>query len=342
MEQTQKQRLDVRKNEIEPESRIMKPDELLTTWLIELEEIDRSPKTIMRYGGVVRRFLAWHEDEERQPVALDDLTPIALVSYRSYLQQKCAASTVNVHVAALRAWCQWLVENEYLVENPAINLKLVGRVQADAPEPVSNTAVNALLRAVRRGRHGKRDYAILQMLLQTGMRIGECQALCCQDIIFNERKGTVLIRSGKGNKSRTVPLNSSLRSALVEYAAPILDCEPTAKDVSGQWPQSQETRYTLPLWLSQKGNQLSSPAMWRVVNRVVVECANRGIVREDTKPHDLRHTFAHGYLQQHPGDLVGLARILGHESLDTTKIYTQLTAEELAERVEQIPLNAYG
>jgi len=82
--------------------------------------------------------------------------------------------------------------------------------------------------------------------------------------------------------------------------------------------------------------------MWRVVNRVVKACASRGLVPEDTKPYDLRHTFAHRYLQQHPGDLVGLARILGHESLDTTKIYTQLTSEELANRVEQISLNAYG
>jgi site-specific recombinase XerC len=82
--------------------------------------------------------------------------------------------------------------------------------------------------------------------------------------------------------------------------------------------------------------------MWRVVNRVVVECGNRGLARENTKPHDLRHTFAHRYLQQYPGDLVGLARILGHESLDTTKVYTQLTSEELARRIEQIPLNAYG
>lgn len=70
--------------------------------------------------------------------------------------------------------------------------------------------------------------------------------------------------------------------------------------------------------------------------------ANRELVPAETKPHDLRHTFAHRYLQQHPGDLVGLARILGHESLDTTKIYTRLTPGELALRVEQIPLNAYG
>ena len=320
----------------------MTPAELLADWLVHLQEVDRSPKTVIRYSGVVRRFLTWHEGEERKPMELDDLTPIALVSYRSSLQKKRATATVNVHVAALRAWCQWLVDKAYLPENPAMNLKLVGQVQTEAPDPLSNTAVNALLREARRSRHGKRDQAIIQMLLQTGMRIGECQALCWQDIVFMERKGTVLIRSGKGNKSRTIPLNSSVRSALIEYAAPILDCQPTAMDVAKLWPQSQEIRSTLPLWLSQKGNQLSSPAMWRVVNKVVVGCANRGLVREDTKPHDLRHTFAHHYLRQHTGDLVGLARILGHESLDTTKIYTQPTSGELAQRVEQIPLNAYG
>jgi site-specific recombinase XerD len=309
---------------------MMSPDELLNTWLNNLKEADRSPKTILRYGGVVRRFLAWHETEERQPVTLSDLTPIALVSYRSYLHKKWAPATVNVHVAALRSWCQWLVENEYLAENPASNLRLVGQGQAVAPDPLSNTAVNALLREARRGRHGKRDHAIVQMLLQTGMRIGECQALQWQDITLKERKGTVLIRSGQGNKSRTIPLNSSIRSALVEYAAPIFNCQPAAKEVAQQWLQSQETQLYSPLWLSQKGNQLSPPAMWRVVNRAVAACASRGLIPDETKPHDLRHTFAHRYLQQHPGDLVGLARLLGHESLDTTKIYTQPTPGELA------------
>jgi site-specific recombinase XerD len=318
------------------------PEKSVAIWLNSLGDADRSPKTIMRYKGVLRRFFAWHEDEEQQPIQFTDLTPIALMSYRAYLQKKWATATVNVHVAALRAWCQWLVQNRYLIENPATNLKLVRQVQGDAPEPLSNTAVNALLREVRRGRHGKRDYVIMQMLLQTGMRIGECQALHWQDITFREKKGSVFIRSGKGNKSRTVPLNSSIRSALVEYVTPILGCKSTAKDVARQWPHPEDAMASSPLWFSQKGNQLSSPAMWRSISQAATVCAQRDLVPEETKPHDLRHTFAHRYLQQHPGDLVGLARILGHESLDTTKIYTQLTSAELTQRVEQIPLNAYG
>lgn len=321
---------------------MMSSDDLLVEWLNSLKEADRSPKTIARYRGAVHSFMAWYEAEERRSLEPGDLTPIALVGYRSYLQKKYVASTVNVHISALRAWCQWLVGCGLLDESPAARLKLVGQVQADAPEPLSDTAVNALLRAARRGRHGKRDHAILQMLLQTGIRIGECRSLGWQDITFQERKGQVLIRSGKGNKSRTIPLNSSIRSALVEYAAPTLDCQATAKDVARQWPKTHKGQSFRPLWVSQKGHQLSSPAMWRVINRVVVECANRELVPTETKPHDLRHTFAHRYLQQHPGDLVGLARLLGHESLDTTKIYTQPTSRELAQRVEQIPLNAYG
>lgn len=318
------------------------PEKSVTIWLDYLGDIDRSSKTIQRYAGVLRRFLTWHESEEQRPMQFTDLTPIALMSYRAYLQKKWATATVNVHVAALRIWCQWLVQNNYLVENPAANLKLVGQVQTATPEPLSHTAVNALLREVRRGRHGKRDHAIVQMLLQTGMRIGECQSLHWQDITFREKKGAVLIRSGKGNKSRTVPLNSSIRSALVEYVTPILGCKPIAKDVARQWPHPKDEMASSPLWVSQKGNQLSSPAMWRIVSHAATACAQRSLVPEETKPHDLRHTFAHRYLQQHPGDLVGLARILGHESLDTTKIYTQLTSEELTQRVEQIPLNAYG
>ena len=116
----------------------------------------------------------------------------------------------------------------------------MGRVEQDAPEPLSNNAVNALLRAARRGRNGQRDHAILQMLLQTGMRLGECQALRWGDIAFGERKGTVLIRAGKGNKARTIPLNKSVRTALVEYAAPLLTCEVTAAEVATGWPQQQE------------------------------------------------------------------------------------------------------
>ncbi|MBK7916696.1 MAG: tyrosine-type recombinase/integrase [Chloroflexi bacterium] len=67
-----------------------------------------------------------------------------------------------------------------------------------------------------------------------------------------------------------------------------------------------------------------------------------GQVPAEATPHSLRHTFATRYLLRHPGDLVGLARLLGHTSIQTTQIYVQPTEAEMARRVSQIDLNAYA
>jgi site-specific recombinase XerD len=65
------------------------------------------------------------------------------------------------------------------------------------------------------------------------------------------------------------------------------------------------------------------------------------LVPKTTSAHTLRHTFARNYLSQYPGDLVGLAALLGHSSLDTTRLYSQPSVEQLATRVEQLNINAY-
>jgi len=66
------------------------------------------------------------------------------------------------------------------------------------------------------------------------------------------------------------------------------------------------------------------------------------LVPEETSAHALRHTFARSYLAQYPGDVVGLATLLGHSSLDTTRLYSQPEVSQLATRVEQLNLNAYS
>ena len=317
------------------------PSALVAAWQGELAAADRAPRTVARYGSAVRGFLAWFATQEGRASALADLTPIALVGYRTALQRTAATGTVNTHLCALRAWSAWLAEQGHLATNPAARLKLVKRTAPDAPAHLDDNAVNALLRAAQRGRHPARDYAIIQVLLQTGMRLGECQALTWHDLTFGEKRGMVTIRTGKGNKARTVPLNGSARAALAPYAAPFLESEPTLRAVAAAWPRQGGSAPGGALWRSQKGNALSAPAMWRVIHGLVQDCARRRLVPATTTPHTLRHTFARRYLDAHPGDLVGLARLLGHADLNTTGIYTQLTADELADRLDRLPLNAY-
>jgi integrase/recombinase XerC len=129
------------------------------------------------------------------------------------------------------------------------------------------------------------------------------------------------VRDGKGLKARDVPLNRTARQALQSYRA------------------------TLPPWTDQtvvfrskRGTPLAVRSVQAVITRLA---AQAGIDRIAVSAHTLRHTFAVAYLQQHPGKLRQLAYLLGHESLDTTAIYTRPSPDDLADDLERSPLNVF-
>jgi len=312
---------------------------LLEAWLHHPTD-ELALLTVRRYRGALTHFLAWYEAVDGRAATLVDLHPITLAGYRGALQDVAATSTVNTHLSAVRAWCAWLHEHGYLPGNPAARLKLVGRQEPSAPRALKPAQVNALLRQAQHTRYPARNTAIVQMLIQTGMRINECAALRWDDISYREKSGLVRIRAGKGNKARRVPLNDSARQALANYAALPLGVDATSKAVAVAWPRM--TSGGVPLWTSERGHQLSVREMSRMIHDLVRSCAARGLVPAEATPHSLRHTFATRYLATQRDDLIGLARLLGHSTLDATKIYVQPTDEELAVRVERIDLNAYG
>jgi site-specific recombinase XerD len=291
----------------------------------------------------VAHFLVWFEQEEHAPLQLATLTPIALIGYRNELQheQHKSISTINLRISALRAWCAWLVDQGYLPLDPAARVKLVGGEAGSKREGLSSTQVNALLRQAQVSRDPTRNYAIVQVLLQTGLRLSECSSLTFGDITMGERSGLLLVRAGKGNKVRSVPLNSSARDAIATAVAPRLQVEdPSIKTVAKRWPKTPSPEAFLPLFESQKSGALSTSAMGQMIADLVK--AAGGLVPKHTSAHTLRHTFARNYLAQYPGDLVGLAALLGHSSLDTTRLYSQPSVEQLATRVEQLKINAYS
>ena len=164
----------------------------------------------------------------------------------------------------------------------------------------------------------RRNYAVVQLLLQAGLRVSEAAALHLEDLEIHERQGRVHIR-GKGNKERYVPLNATARRALHAY----LD----AREAVG----TQD-----PVFLSETGTALSV----RSIQSLITELARRAHLRRiPVSAHTLRHTFALGYLKENPGKLVELATLLGHESLDTTAIYSLPSEEDLAAEVERSSYN---
>jgi site-specific recombinase XerD len=310
----------------------------IAEWADALLETGCAAPTQRRYCSAAHAFVAWFEQQNHEPFAPTRLTPIDLTGYVQQLRQMSATSTVNVHTCALRSLCAWLAEQGHLEGNPALRLRAVGTAKPLAPKALRPAQVNALLRAAQQTRHGTRDYALIQLMVQTGIRISECAALRLGDIQLSERQGQVRIRAGKGNKSRTVPLNSSARQALADYLGPAWGVEPTVKAVATAWTQRPAIE---PVWASQKGGALSMRSISELIEGLVANCAARGLVPLETTPHTLRHTFATNYLKDHPGDIVGLAALLGHSSLETTRIYVQPSVDDLAQRVEQTRLNAY-
>jgi len=244
------------------------PRELLEMWRYYQQEKDRSAGTVIKYTQAVTYFLAWYEQEEHAPLTLEALTPIVLIGYRNELHhaQHKSISTINLRISALRAWCGWMTEQGYLAADPAAHVKLIGGEGSSKRSGLKSAQVNALLRQAQESRDKERNYAIVQVLMQTGIRLGECAALTFEDITFGERSGTLQVRAGKGNKARSVPLNASAREALAAYVAPRLEIDkPTLKAVASKWPKPKSSQSFGPLWLSQKGGALTTSAMGQIM-----------------------------------------------------------------------------
>jgi signal transduction histidine kinase len=144
-----------------------------------------------------------------------------------------------------------------------------------------------------------RDMAIAVLLLHTGLRISELVGLKLSDVEISEREGSLTV-FGKGNKRREVPLNADAREAL------------------RQWLEVRPNVESEALLIGRGGVPLSV----RGVQKVLADLGGRAQV-ENLHTRTLQHTFATRYLEANPGDLIGLAAILGHESLETPCVYME-------------------
>jgi site-specific recombinase XerD len=169
-------------------------------------------------------------------------------------------------ISALRSWCGWLTEQGYLAADPAAHVKLVGGEGASSRTGLKSAQVNALLRQAQNSRDKERNYAIVQVLLQAGIRLSECAALTFEDITLGERSGLLQVRAGKGNKARSVPLNASAREAIAAYVAPRLGVEKLSlKVIVARWAKSKSPEAYEPIFLSQKGGALTTSAMGQIM-----------------------------------------------------------------------------
>jgi site-specific recombinase XerD len=270
---------------------------------------------------VFRDWLAWVY--ETPAVSLGQVGTADLATFRKHLLHEKAqrATTINRRLQSLRLFYNWLTQHRGAQDNPAEHLHFLREGRRPQPAALKRGEVLALLRAASASPHGmaKRNIALVQLLLQTGLRVSEVAALKQEDVKLGARTGQVTVRAGKGLKFRQLPLNATARRALQNYLETQIESKPQR-----------------PLFFSKRQTPLSV----RAIQNVIAELARRAkITRVPVSAHILRHSFAINYLKSNPGKLIELAGLLGHESLDTTAIYARPSQEDLADDLERSLLN---
>ena len=297
----------------------------MTKFLASLAREDLSPATLRGYRYDLRHFLAWHCMAQPEAFVLDRLAEFELIAYRQHMVAAGRRpATVNRRLEALRRLCRWARSAGSLRADVARNLRPVRTVRNRQPAGLADPEVHGLLRAAGASTHGlaARNYALVQIILQAGLRVGEVAALRMDDITLADRSGVVRVRQGKGLKARDVPLNATARRALKQYLAE----RGASSGSDALFVSSRDT--AMPV---------------RSIQAVITSLARRSLIRRvAVSAHTLRHTFALGYLHDHPGKLVELAGLLGHDSLDTTAVYTRPSREDLAADLERSHLNVDG
>jgi integrase/recombinase XerC len=287
---------------------------------------DRSPVTIAGYLGDIRLFAQWYEKHNKDPLIPEGLTNDAVRGYKQYLlDQTAKPKTINRRLAALAAYAHWLEQTGHIknARNPVQGVKAVREI-ALAPKWLNKKQRAALLRAVDKEvedavrRYPRlrlmylRDAAIVKLILYAGLRVGELIQLRLSDIILDDRKGSVIVREGKGTKRREIPLNNKARKAMLDY----LQVRPEI-----------ESNY---LFLGQRNEGIKSKTVQRSVTRF-----SDPIGMRDVTPHTLRHTFAKSLIDSDVS-LDKVATLLGHSNLNTTRIYTTPGLQDLEEALSEL------
>jgi integrase/recombinase XerD len=280
------------------------------------EQEDLTPASVRNYLSDVRQFMAWYEAQAEAAERPDPtFTPQSIATptltrYRTHLQtvQRHKPASVNRSLISLKRYFGWAKQNKVITYDPSRAVKLVGQ-EVSSPRHLDDDEEQALVATVTE-QGTLRDRVLIVLLLHTGLRAREVCRLRRDQVKLGKRSGWLEI-IGKRNKYREVPLNATARNVLEVYL-PTLPL-----DIVFLFPSGKT-----------KG-ALSERALGYIVKKYA-----RIAKLPDVSPHDLRHRF--GYRMAESVPLHRLAQIMGHDSLDTTKLYIQGTKHDLQQAVETI------
>lgn len=308
--------------------------EPLKSFLIYLDSIQgKSPKTVDEYFYDIRSFYRFLNIKfgvanniefnkiEIDNINIDMLKKVdlnLLYEYANFLNRDLGnkSRTRARKMSSLKSYFKYLHSKVKLIdENPTIDLDTV-KTEKQLPKYFTLEDSISLLDAVDE-RNYERDYCILTLFLNCGMRLAELVSINITDI-----QGDKLVVVGKGNKERTIYLNQSCIDAIEAYMPVRNKMNPEYKDRNA-------------LFLSERNNRISRRTVQHTVEKYVKKL---GMDSHKYTTHKLRHTAA-TLMHQSGVDIRILQEILGHKQLSTTEIYTHINNDEIRDAVSKNPLN---
>lgn len=237
--------------------------------------------------------------------------------FLAHLNQKHNPRSVARKLSSLRSFYRFLVQEE-IVETNLFATTSAPKQNKRLPKMVYSEEIDNLFESINTDQViGKRDYAMLEILYGTGLRVSEFTSLRIQDIDFYNQTFIVM---GKGGKERYVPFHSGIKEALLDYM-----------NFSRNELLKKETAIPSDaLFLNFKGNPLTS----RGVRAILKELNEKAMNNQNISPHMFRHSYA-THLLDNGADLRSVQELLGHANLSTTQIYTHVSKDKLKEEYEK-------
>lgn len=237
---------------------------------------------------------------------------VTLAQISSYLEFRkrggLSAASIKLIVVAVKIFFRWLQARGRIERDPAETLPLP-KVEQFLPETLNELQVDRLLEGIAySGVNAQRDRAIVELLYASGLRVSELVNVRLENLDIERR---IIRVTGKGNKTRLVPVGKMAVAALVRYL------EGERKALVGRRTGSE-------IFLSVRGTKLTTVRIWQIVK----ERARLAGLEENVYPHLLRHSFA-THLLGNGADLRIIQELLGHADIATTQIYTHVDSRHL-------------
>ncbi len=277
-------------------------DGLLEQFKAHLSDSGLAPATVVNYLADLRAFFRWCEetnDAASSPFCLDSSEIQAFCSYLRDTKQQ-APATVNRRLQALRKFYSLAIAQEWTLTNPAEDASLLSESTSERSRSLTPEDVARLLDTVRhsRPRWAARDWAIFQVLLGAGLKLGELTELRVSDVCLDTGEPYLLARNNPGDPGRTIPVEAEVGDALDSY----LSKRRAADGVDH-------------FFVNRDGNPLSTRSVQRLLHYYAQAAELDGLTTQA-----LRFVYAQN-LYESCGDLKTVAQYLGHRHLATTIRY---------------------